>query len=70
MLKDLIKKREEEQKAQVAIANGILIDEEEEKEESDPVEKAKNYCKGMISDLLLNRIDLSMLVISKGLGKR
>ena len=36
----------------------------------DPVNKAKNYCRGMISDLLQNRIDLSMLVITKGLGKR
>lgn len=31
---------------------------------------AINYCKGMISDLLQNRIDLSLLVITKGLGKR
>ena len=29
---------------------------------------AINYCKGMISDLLQNRIDLSLLVITKGLG--
>ena len=29
-----------------------------------------NYCKNVISDLLQNRIDLSMLVISKGLGKK
>lgn len=27
-------------------------------------------CKGMISDLLQNRVDLSLLVITKGLGKR
>lgn len=33
-------------------------------------EEAINYCKGIISDLLQNRIDLSMLVISKGLGKK
>merc|ERR1712127_301434 len=31
---------------------------------------AINYCKGMISDLLQNRIDLSLLVITKGLGQR
>ena len=31
---------------------------------------ALNYCKGMISDLLQNKIDLSLLVITKGLGKR
>ena len=28
------------------------------------------YCKGMISDLLQNKIDLSLLVITKGLNKR
>ena len=33
-------------------------------------EEAINYCKSVISDLLQNRIDLSMLVISKGLGKK
>ena len=33
-------------------------------------EEAINYCKMVISDLLQNRIDLSMLVISKGLGKK
>ena len=31
---------------------------------------AIDYCKGMISDLLQNRIDLSLLVITKGLNKR
>lgn len=31
---------------------------------------AVDYCKGMISDLLQNRIDLSLLVITKGLGKK
>lgn len=35
-----------------------------------PEEMAKSYCRGMISDLLQNRIDLSLLVITKGLGKR
>jgi len=33
-------------------------------------EGAINYCKGIISDLLQNRIDLSLLVITKGLGKK
>jgi len=33
-------------------------------------EEAINYCKKIISDLLQNRIDLSLLVISKGLGKK
>ncbi len=33
-------------------------------------EEAINYCKGVISDLLQNKIDLSLLVISKGLGKK
>lgn len=33
-------------------------------------DEAVNYCKGMISDLRQNRIDLSLLVITKGLGKR
>lgn len=32
--------------------------------------KALDYCKGVISDLLQNRIDLSLLVITKGLGKK
>jgi len=31
---------------------------------------AIEYCKGIISDVLQNRIDLSMLVITKGLGKK
>jgi DNA polymerase delta subunit 1 len=31
---------------------------------------ATEYCKGMISDLLQNRVDLSLLVITKGLGKK
>lgn len=31
---------------------------------------AVDYCKGVISDLLQNRIDLSLLVITKGLGQR
>ena len=31
---------------------------------------ALDYCKGVISDLLQNRIDLSLLVITKGLGKK
>ena len=35
-----------------------------------PVERAKVYCYGMISDLLQNKIDLSELVITKGLGMR
>lgn len=33
-------------------------------------EKALDYCKGIISDLLQNRVDLSLLVITKGLGKK
>ena len=33
-------------------------------------EGAIQFCKGMISDLLQNRVDLSLLVITKGLGKR
>ena len=33
-------------------------------------EGAIEYCKGMINDLLQNRIDLSMLVITKGLSKK
>lgn len=32
--------------------------------------KAVEFCKGMISDLLQNRIDLSLLVITKGLSKK
>ena len=43
---------------------------EEETKEVNPVERAKDYCRGMISDLLQNKIDLSELVITKGLGKR
>jgi len=31
---------------------------------------AVEYCKGMISDLLMNKIDLSLLVITKALGKK
>ena len=31
---------------------------------------AISNCKGMISDLLQNRVDLSLLVITKGLGQR
>ena len=31
-------------------------------------EMAIKYCKGVISDLLQNKIDLSLLVITKGLG--
>ena len=31
---------------------------------------AVEYCKGKISDLLQNRIDLSLLVITKGLSKK
>jgi DNA polymerase delta subunit 1 len=31
---------------------------------------ALEYCRGLISDLLLNRIDLSLLVITKGLTKK
>jgi DNA polymerase delta subunit 1 len=33
-------------------------------------EGAINRCKGVVSDLLQNRIDLSLLVITKGLNKR
>lgn len=33
-------------------------------------DKAVEFCKGMISDLLQNRIDLSLLVITKGLSKK
>ena len=29
-----------------------------------------SYCKGVISDLYLGRIDLSLLIITKGIGKR
>ena len=42
----------------------------EETKEINPVERAKEYCRGMIADLLQNKIDLSELVITKGLGKR
>lgn len=42
--------------------NKILI----EKDKKGAVE----YCKGMISDLLMNKIDLSLLVITKALGKK
>jgi len=42
----------------------------EEEKSIAPEEKAKTYVKGILSDLLQNRIDLSQLVISKGLGKR
>ena len=31
---------------------------------------AVEFCKGMISDLLQNRVDLSLLVITKGLSKK
>jgi DNA polymerase delta subunit 1 len=33
-------------------------------------DQAVEFCKGMISDLLQNRIDLSLLVITKGLSKK
>lgn len=33
-------------------------------------DKALDYCKGIVSDLLQNRVDLSLLVITKGLGKK
>lgn len=33
-------------------------------------EAAIEFCKGMISDLLQNRVDLSLLVITKGLSKK
>ena len=33
-------------------------------------EAAITNCKGMISDLLQNKVDLSLLIITKGLGKR
>lgn len=33
------------------------------------VQGAIDYCKGTISDLLQNKMDISMLVISKSLGK-
>ena len=42
--------------------NMLLIDRDSD--------KALDYCKGVISDLLQNRIDLSLLVITKGLGKK
>jgi len=44
-----------------ACLNKILIDQDSE--------GAKEYCKQVISDLLLNRIDLSMLVITKQFTK-
>ena len=38
------------------------------------IEKDENlaidYCKGVISDLLQNKIDMSLLVITRGLGKK
>lgn len=34
------------------------------------VDDAINYCKGLISDLLQNRIDISLLIISKSLSKK
>jgi DNA polymerase delta subunit 1 len=34
------------------------------------VDDAVNYCRGLISDLLQNRIDISLLVISKSLSKK
>ena len=42
--------------------NNLLINRDQD--------KALDYCKGIISDLLQNRIDLSLLVITKGLGKK
>ena len=42
--------------------NKILI----ERSYTDAIE----YCKGVISDLLQNRVDLSLLVITKGIGKK
>lgn len=42
--------------------NKLLIDKD--------VDGAIHFCKGMISDLLQNRIDLSLLVITKGLTKK
>lgn len=42
--------------------NKLLID-------KDP-SGAIDHCKGVISDLLQNRVDLSLLVITKGLGKK
>lgn len=44
------------------VLNKILIDRN--------VEDSINYCKGVISDLLQNRIDISLLVISKTLSKK
>jgi len=32
------------------------------------VEKAINHCKGVIADMLQNKVDLSLLVITKGLN--
>ena len=34
------------------------------------VDDAVTYCKGIISDLLQNRIDISLLIISKSLSKK
>jgi DNA polymerase delta subunit 1 len=34
------------------------------------VDDAVNYCKGLISDLLQNKIDISLLIISKSLSKK
>ncbi|XP_049851276.1 uncharacterized protein LOC126325829 [Schistocerca gregaria] len=34
------------------------------------IEKAINYCKEVLSDLLMNRLDISMLVITKALSKK
>lgn len=31
---------------------------------------AVEYCKGMVNDLLQNRVDLSLLIITKGLSKK
>jgi len=45
-----------------AVLNKILIERS--------YEEAIQYCKRVISDLLQNRIDLSLLVITKGLGKK
>ena len=41
-----------------------------EKDDDDSQNLAVEFCKGMISDLLQNRIDLSLLVITKGLSKK
>ncbi len=34
------------------------------------IDDAVNYCKGIISDLLQNRIDISLLIISKSISKK